>query len=509
VTIPKAMPLPAVTSSVMLYEFQTTEVKLLGLASSVYFPENGIRTRVILTPMSVYKAPRRLRQTTRTLDNMCIIDPAIYEHFGKVRDIANTLILVAPEKGTGNTRQLTVYSNRVSLGEGTNAVAMILPVPNPGNDARQIRVIDTSDDVAENGDYGAEDDEDNNNGDVAKDDGNGFGGFARFGDHDGFGSLFPSDTRKKTEKGRTKKKGSSRLFDMLRPLTAKPQPKFIRMANSAVPRSRGADDEPPQMLPVEKSGSYEFTVVPSLSDFERVEASLLSNRPSPAVMKLLTTHYEERRFSFLVCKIAAGRDAQYHPLAYTHPVNIDGKMFVPTLHYHGEEPGRDFLGFTSPILARGHDQDLVQQLSERQRQRRGANDEANRVDTPSYGDEQAMRLHASQYKDVPDYDVHQDEGADYYRGSNEEYPHWDHEIYMLGVDPTEKFGRRAMVATQERLDSVLSDTSTTKEGRSSAPASYRKVLGQHPVSTFRFRRMLGHRFPNMDIKLKMAAAIPV
>lgn len=43
--------------------------------------------------------------------------------------------------------------------------------------------------------------------------------------------------------------------------------------------------------------------------------------------------------------------------------------------------------------------------------------------------------------------------------------------------------------------------------QSSAPASYKKVLGTHPVSTFRFRWMLGNRFPNADIILKMSAPV--
>jgi len=63
---------------------------------------------------------------TNTNTTMCAIDAGLYEHGGKVREVSSTRILVAPEKGSEDARQVTVYSNRVSLREGTTAVAMSL-----------------------------------------------------------------------------------------------------------------------------------------------------------------------------------------------------------------------------------------------------------------------------------------------------------------------------------------------------------------------------------------------
>ena len=83
------------------------------------------------------------------------------------------------------------------------------------------------------------------------------------------------------------------------------------------------------MLPVQLCGSYEYSLVPSLADFARVDSSVFELDHD--VSQVLEKHYGPE-FAYLVCKLRASK--KYHPVAYTHPMPTDGKLFVPTLHYH-------------------------------------------------------------------------------------------------------------------------------------------------------------------------------
>lgn len=90
-------------------------------------------------------------------------------------------------------------------------------------------------------------------------------------------------------------------------------------------------------LPVLRCGSYEYSVVPGVDDFGRLDPRLGAGAPSAGVMALLRERYA-RGFAFMVCKLAGA--AAYHPIAYTHPLQRaqDGaQLFVPTLHWHGGE----------------------------------------------------------------------------------------------------------------------------------------------------------------------------
>lgn len=380
------------------------------------------------------------------LTKMCVIDPRLYEHSGRVKDVASTRLLVSPENNRPG-RQLTVYSNRVALDAGTQAVAMILPVPNPGNVAVSVRVIDTSDD-----------------------------------------------------KGK-----SSALFDRLRPLVSKPPPddRSSGLRGQAISKSSSPT---PSLLPVERAGAYAYTLVPSIDDFGRVRGDMLPRPPSAEVMQLLRDKYEPRSFSFLVCKMDAGDDAQYHPLAYTHPVLRKGNLFVPTLHYHGDEvknstEEEDLWSLLHRSGGRGADreQDIVQAMLRKQRESELLTERPNYLRKAEETLESKRFMFAMRYdKCYPDYDVEQDEDADVFIEESPELPHWDHEIYMFGVspDPDEKFGRRTMACKQDDLDRALREV----------PASYASALGRHQDrNCFRFRRMLGKRFANEDIVLRQVA----
>jgi len=143
-------------------------------------------------------------------------------------------------------------------------------------------------------------------------------------------------------------------------------------------------------------------------------------------------------------------------------------MFVPTLHYHGEDDEDD-----------AENDGGLNEL-----QRFMSKPVSDLKDQP--GDEGKMRSYAGQYVDVG-----QDEDADYYRLSKATNPHWDHEIYMMGVAPDERFGRKAMIGTQAGLDEALRNM----------PQSYAKVIGrEQAMPAFPFRRMVGRYFENEDIQ---------
>ncbi len=81
-------------------------------------------------------------------------------------------------------------------------------------------------------------------------------------------------------------------------------------------------------LPVERVGSYNCTIVPSIEDISRVHQ--LFKLP-PNIGELLAKHYAN--FSFLVCLF--DRRASGHPIAYVSASMADGSLFVPTMHEHG------------------------------------------------------------------------------------------------------------------------------------------------------------------------------
>lgn len=82
------------------------------------------------------------------------------------------------------------------------------------------------------------------------------------------------------------------------------------------------------ILEVKTCGSYQYTLVPSLSDFSRLDRSVF--QLDTDVRQVLAGYAAS--FAFLVCKLSESK--KYHPVAYKHPMPADGKLFVPTLHYH-------------------------------------------------------------------------------------------------------------------------------------------------------------------------------
>lgn len=130
------------------------------------------------------------------------------------------------------------------------------------------------------------------------------------------------------------------------------------------------NDRSQSTLPVHVCGSYNYTVVPTIHDFHRLNTDRFMRGatnpsdpthpkgpmgPTPAVMALLRREYA-KGFSFLVCMIRAGQ--AYHPIAYTHPVR-GGALFVPTMHWHGhEEQGNPRWDHTIYVLGAAADDDF-------------------------------------------------------------------------------------------------------------------------------------------------------
>jgi len=83
-------------------------------------------------------------------------------------------------------------------------------------------------------------------------------------------------------------------------------------------------------------GSYNCAIVNSLEGLNNINDDF---KISQGAIKFINDNYNND-FSFLACKIKDGEHL-YHPIAYI--TDIDNKeMFIPTLHYHGENSDPDW-----------------------------------------------------------------------------------------------------------------------------------------------------------------------
>lgn len=82
-------------------------------------------------------------------------------------------------------------------------------------------------------------------------------------------------------------------------------------------------------IAVHQIGSYKTSVVPGLTDLQRLQFDVFNL--DPTVGNILSEHYSEG-FGFVICII--DKDADFHPIAYTHSLRDDRRYFVPTRHYH-------------------------------------------------------------------------------------------------------------------------------------------------------------------------------
>lgn len=96
------------------------------------------------------------------------------------------------------------------------------------------------------------------------------------------------------------------------------------MLSRAQGYSKGDNAAP---LKVEQVGSFNASFVPTIRDFRRLDAQF---RLPDGVWEKLG---EYARYGFAVFKLRKGA-ATVHPMAFTFPTALPGKLFFPTVHIH-------------------------------------------------------------------------------------------------------------------------------------------------------------------------------
>jgi len=101
-------------------------------------------------------------------------------------------------------------------------------------------------------------------------------------------------------------------------------------------------------LKVFNIGSYQISVAQSLDEILQIDTSIFTMDAN--CTELLTKEYSDKKFGFIICKIKEGKE-HYHPLAYSHSIMENKKLFIPTKHYHGHESKIDKYGFDHSIFS--------------------------------------------------------------------------------------------------------------------------------------------------------------
>lgn len=94
--------------------------------------------------------------------------------------------------------------------------------------------------------------------------------------------------------------------------------------------SRGAPQAAANSLEVVTVGSFEASFVPSIKDFDRLDARF---RMPAGVWDKLPAY---AAYGFAVFKLKAG-EAKVHPMAFTFPRADSSRLFFPTVHVHDGE----------------------------------------------------------------------------------------------------------------------------------------------------------------------------
>jgi hypothetical protein len=88
-------------------------------------------------------------------------------------------------------------------------------------------------------------------------------------------------------------------------------------------------------LPVISHGSYLVSIAETLEELNRINPTVF-DLPE-GIFDFFRKHYTSE-FGYLVCKLKEGKQL-YEPLCYSHSLLSNGKLFVPTLHYHDHGQG--------------------------------------------------------------------------------------------------------------------------------------------------------------------------
>ncbi len=88
-------------------------------------------------------------------------------------------------------------------------------------------------------------------------------------------------------------------------------------------------------LPVYSVGSYNASIVETLRDFKRLDEEVFD--VASGLLEFLERKYGDSGLGFIVCQLKSGNHT-YHPFAYTHHQHPNGRLFIPTMHYHPHSP---------------------------------------------------------------------------------------------------------------------------------------------------------------------------
>lgn len=103
-----------------------------------------------------------------------------------------------------------------------------------------------------------------------------------------------------------------------------PEPEAAPFAG--VPRG-GGNFSLPDLLEVQRVGSFDASFVPSIADFARLDPQF---RLDDAVWKSLPQYKD---FGFAVFKLRKGSN-HVHPMAFRFPTAMPNRIFFPTVHIH-------------------------------------------------------------------------------------------------------------------------------------------------------------------------------
>jgi hypothetical protein len=121
-------------------------------------------------------------------------------------------------------------------------------------------------------------------------------------------------------------------------------------------------------LEVQYIGNYKASIIPNWNSFDKLQFNKFNL--SPDTKELLGKFYR-KDYGFMVCQLLSSRqngvNHQYHPFAYCHEVREDGRLFIPTRHYHKKPISNPFTKYhTLPTFQNQQDEDDSQSESLRE-----------------------------------------------------------------------------------------------------------------------------------------------
>lgn len=95
-------------------------------------------------------------------------------------------------------------------------------------------------------------------------------------------------------------------------------------------------------LPVERKGSYRYSIVPTIDDFARIRQDIFDFQIDDAVLHFLRSKYGEGKHGFVVCLL--DQDATYEPFGFIHLKPSEKQLHTPTMHFHTHPTPSGFMG---------------------------------------------------------------------------------------------------------------------------------------------------------------------